>query len=142
MKSIAPNNKKASVFGKTTKFACLLMLIFSVFALNSCSRDDDPSDNDFFAGTYRGNLTYNDGSTSVIKENGSVFVTKIGSATKYNFRFSDGIPDINGIEFEKQGDNVMVSVGSTATSYIRIDKNELKIMYNTNGKTWTANANR
>ena len=141
MKRIAFKTK-TSIFRKTAKFAGLLMLIFSVFALSSCSRDDDPSDNDFFAGTYRGTLTYGDGTTSITKENGSVFVTKIGSATKYNFRFSDGIPDINGIEFQKEGDNTMVMVGSTATSYIRIDNKDLKILYINNGKTWTANAAR
>ncbi len=42
---------------------------------------------------------------------GSVFVTKIASGTKYNFAFSDKIPDLNGVEFEKKGDNTLVSVG-------------------------------
>lgn len=144
MKSIALNTKTA-IFRKTAKFARLLMLILSVFALSSCSRDDDPSDNDFFAGTYRGTLTY-DGiggpSPDITASNGSVFVTKIGSATKYNFRFSNGIPDINGIEFRKEGDNTMVMVGSTTTSYIRITNNNLTILYSTNGQTWTADATR
>ena len=144
MKSIALNTK-TTIWRKAAKFAGILMLIFSVFALNSCSRDDDPSDNDFFAGTYRGTLTY-DGiggpSPDITASNGSVFVTKIGSATKYNFRFSNGIPDINGIEFRKEGDNTMVMVGSTTTSYIRITNNNLTILYSTNGQTWTADATR
>lgn len=142
MKSMATDNRKGSIFGQSAKFAGLLMLIFSVFALNSCSRDDDPSDNDFFAGTYRGTLTYVDGTTNINTSSGNVFVTKIGSATKYNFRFSDGIPDINGIDFQKEGDNTMVMIGSNANYYIRIDNRTLKVMYNNNGKTWTANANR
>src|SRR5690606_31459239 len=141
MKRIAFKTK-TSIFRKTAKFAGVLMLIFSVFALSSCSRDDDPSDNDNFAGTYRGTLTYDDGTTSITKENGSGFVTKSGSATKDNFRFSDGSPDINGIEIQKQGHNTVVMLRPAPTSYIRIDNKDLKIFYSNHGKTWTANANR
>lgn len=124
------------------KFLGLFLIVLSIFTTVSCSRDDDPADNDFFAGTYNGSISYNDGSTNISKDNGSVFVTKIASGTKYNFRFSDSIPDLNGVEFEKQGDNVLVMVGSTATSYIRINNNDLTIFYSSNGKTWTANAKR
>ncbi|QDP86661.1 hypothetical protein FNJ88_08095 [Chryseobacterium sp. SNU WT5] len=113
-----------------------------MFAISSCRSDDDPVDNDFFAGTYKGSIAYNDVSTDLSKDNGSVFVTKIASGTKYNFRFSDGIPDLNGVEFNKQGDNVLVMVGSTGTAYIRIDNNTLKIAYTKDGKTWTANCTR
>lgn len=120
-----------------------MLVVFTAVSFTSCSRDDDPANNDFFAGTYKGNIMYNDGgSTNINQANGSVFVTKIASGTKYNFAFSDSIPDLNGVEFEKQGDNVLVSVGSTATSYIRIDNNELKILYAKDGKTWTANCTR
>ncbi|SFB80503.1 hypothetical protein [Kaistella jeonii] len=131
------NSKKS-----TLKFLGLFILLFSFISLTSCRNDDDPADNDFFAGTYNGSISYNDGSTTISKDNGSVFVTKIASGTKYNFRFSDGIPDLNGVEFKKEGDHILVSVGSTATSYIRIDSNDLKILYVADGKTWTANGKR
>lgn len=125
------------------KYLSLFLMVFSMFALTSCSRNDDPADNDFFAGTYKGNVSYNDGgSTKISSNNGSVFVTKIGSGTKYNFTFSDGIPDLNGIEFQKSGDNIMVSIGATGTSYIRIDNKTLKMLFIKDGKTWTANATR
>lgn len=138
---------KSTTLKKTTlrnalKFFGLFVLVFSLFAVSSCRSDDDPVDNDFFAGTYNGSISYNDGSTTISKDNGSVFVTKIASGTKYNFRFSDGIPDLNGVEFKKEGDNILVMVGGTATSYIRIDNNELKILYFADGKTWTANCTR
>lgn len=121
----------------------LMLLIFTVLSFSSCSKDDDPADNDFFAGTYKGSVSYNDGgSTNTNTDAGSVFVTKIASGTKYNFTFSNGIPSLNGIEFSKQGDNTLVMVGSTATSYIRIDNNTLKILYIQDGKTWTANCTR
>lgn len=120
-----------------------MLLFLTVTTISSCSDDDDPANNDFFAGTYRGSVSYNDGgSTSISTNNGSVFVTKIASGTKYNFAFSDSIPDLNGIEFEQKGDNTLVMIGSTATSYIRIDNNELKILFIKDGKTWTANCTR
>ncbi|REC48953.1 hypothetical protein [Chryseobacterium pennipullorum] len=120
----------------------LMLLIFTAWSLTSCDKDDDPTNNDFFAGTYKGSVSYKDGSTDINTDNGSVFVTKIASGTKYNFGFSNSIPDLNGIEFEKKGDNSLVMIGSTATSYIRIDNNELKILYIKDGKTWTANCTR
>lgn len=120
------------------------MLIFcTAITISSCSDDDDPANNDFFAGTYKGSVSYNDGgSTNISTNDGSVFVTKIASGTKYNFAFSNSIPNLNGIEFEQKGDNTLVMIGSTGTSYIRIDNNELKILYIKDGKTWTANCTR
>ena len=138
---------KSTTLKKTTlrnalKFFGLFVLVFSLFAVSSCRSDDDPVDNDFFAGTYNGSISYNDGSSTISKDNGSVFVTKIASGTKYNFRFSDGIPDLNGVEFKQEGDNVLVMVGSTESAYIRIDNNTLKIAYTRDGKIWTANGSR
>ncbi|QFG52209.1 hypothetical protein [Chryseobacterium sp.] len=118
------------------------ILILSLFVIVSCSRDDDPADNDFFAGTYNGSISYVDGSNNINTADGKVFVTKIASGTKYNFKFSNGIPDLNGIEFQQTGDNTLVSVGSTGTSYIKIDNNDLDIFYTKDGKTWTANCTR
>lgn len=121
----------------------LMLFVFTALSFWSCSKDDDPVDNDFFAGTYKGSVSYNDGgSTNTSTNDGSVFVTKIASGTKYNFTFSNGIPSLNGVEFSQQGDHTLVMVGSTATSYIRIDNNTLKILYIQDGKTWTANCTR
>jgi hypothetical protein len=119
-----------------------LLVIFAVTSFSSCSRDDDPTNNDFFAGTYKGSISYHDDGSDISTDNGSVFVTKIASGTKYNFAFSNSIPDLNGIEFNQQGDHTLVMVGSTGTSYIRIDNNELKILYLKDGRTWTANCTR
>lgn len=119
-----------------------MLVIFTAVSFTSCSDDDDPADNDFFAGTYKGNISYTDGSTNISENHGEVFVTKIASNTKYNFSFSNSIPDLNGIEFQKQGDNTLINVGSTATTLIRIDNNDLEIFYTKDGKTWTANCTR
>jgi hypothetical protein len=128
---------------KAIKILGLFLLTFFVITtVASCSDDDDPANNDFFAGTYRGNVAYTGGGENISSNDGSVFVTKIASGTKYNFAFSNGIPDLNGVEFNQQGDNTLVMVGSTATTYIRIDNNDLKILYTKDGKTWTANCTR
>ena len=125
------------------KYFGFFLLAFSMLTLVSCSRDDDPADNDFFAGTYKGSVSYSDGGTTNIStSDGSVFVTKIASGTKYNFTFSNSIPALTGIEFENKGDNSMVMIGSTETSYIRITNNKLEILYLKDGKRWTANATR
>ena len=124
------------------KILGLFVLMFAAFSLTSCSDDDDPVDNDFFAGTYRGSISYTDADNNISTDNGEVFVTKIASGTKYNFKFSNGIPDLNGLEFNKQGDNTLVWVGSNAAVYVRIDNNDLKMFYTSDGKTWTANCTR
>ncbi|MDR6515997.1 hypothetical protein [Chryseobacterium camelliae] len=128
---------------KAIKILGLFMLVFfTALSFTSCSDDDDPANNDFFAGTYRGSVSYKEGSNTISANDGSVFVTKIASGTKYNFAFSNNIPDLNGVEFQQTGDNTLVMVGSNATTYIRIDNNELKIFYTRDGKTWTANCTR
>ncbi|MBD3903852.1 hypothetical protein NAL32_02190 [Chryseobacterium sp. Ch-15] len=124
------------------KILGVFMLLFTAFSLSSCNNDDDPADNDFFAGTYKGSISYNDNDNNIATDNGEVFVTKIASGTKYNFRFSNGIPDLNGLEFQKQGDNTLVMVNSNALVYVRIDNNELKMIYTADGKTWRANCTR
>lgn len=121
--------------------ASLALIFFGALSLSSC-RNDDPVDNDFFAGTYNGSISYNDGSTNNSTDNGKVFVTKIASGTKYNFAFSNGIPNLNGIEFQKTGDHTLINIGSNATALIKIDNNNLNILYIKDGKTWTANCNR
>ena len=124
------------------KILGVFVLLFTVTSITSCRSDDDPADNDFFAGTYKGSISYTNDQNNIATDNGEVFVTKIASGTKYNFRFSNGIPDLNGLEFEKQGDNTLVMINSTALVYVRIDNNELKMLYTADGKTWRANCTR
>ncbi len=124
------------------KILGVFVLLFAVTSITSCRSDDDPADNDFFAGTYKGSISYTDDQNNISTDNGEVFVTKIASGTKYNFRFSNGIPDLNGLEFEKQGDNTLVMINSNALVYVRIDNNELKMLYTADGKTWRANCTR
>lgn len=80
----------------------LHIVLFSAFltvVFVTCKKSDDPANNDFFAGTYRGSISYANGTSNISNTTtGKVFVTKIASGTKYNFAFSDNIPDLNGME--------------------------------------------
>lgn len=115
------------------------ILCLSIFVFTACSDDDDPANNDFFIGRYNGSVSYSADGENKSNDNGHVQVVKVGD--KYNFLFSDNIPNITGIEIEKN-DNTAVMIGSTETHYIRINASKLTILYLKDGATWTANADR
>lgn len=117
-----------------------LVSIFALFMFTACSDDDDPSDNDLFVGTYKGNVSYVSSDKNVNNADGNVRVVKVGD--KYNFIFSDNIPNITGVEFKQEDANYSINVGGSDLSYIRINANTLKIFYVVDGQTWTANAKR
>ena len=117
---------------------CLSIVAFSSI---SCSKKDDPADNDLFVGTYKGKISYSDGKEKKAADNGSVTVVKAGN--DYYFRFSDGIPDLKGVSFKKEGDNTLVNIDlQKGVKLIRIDASSLKILYTQDGKIWTANGDR
>lgn len=123
-------------------FGMLLgILMFSSFAFVSCSDDDSPADNDIFVGTYDGTISYDNGDGDPIYAgNGSVTVVKAGN--NYNFVFSNGIPDITGVEFERDGE-MLVNVNSSDIQYIRVTASTLQILYTENeDDVWTANCER
>lgn len=115
------------------------ILCLSIFVFAACSDDDDPADSDFFIGRYNGKVSYTSSGETKSNDNGHVQVVKVGN--NYNFLFSDDIPDITGVEIEKN-DNTAVMVGSTETHYIRINASKLTVLYLKNGATWTADADR
>ena len=117
---------------------CLSLVAFSCI---SCSKNDDPADNDLFIGTYKGKVSYSDSQQKKSADNGAVTVIKTGN--DYYFRFSDGIPDLKGVSFKKEGDNTLVNIDlKDGVKLIRINASSLNILYTTDGKTWTANASR
>lgn len=118
------------------KFLGIALLATVVFT--ACSKDDDPANNDFFAGTYRGSVSYNDGDKNINQSNGSVFVTKVGD--RYDFKFSDNIPALTNIEMQRN-DNTLISIGDNA-GFIRIDEDDLNITFRKDGKVWGADCNR
>lgn len=123
------------------KIAALVGLVFLAF---SCSKDDDPSDNDFFVGTYKGMIAHKDkDGDKDTYEDGKITVVKVASKTKYNFEFSDGIPNLNGVEFRESGDNVLVNVDfEDGVQFVQIDASTLRIHYSKDGETWEANTTR
>ena len=121
------------------------LTLFSVICLSvlafSCKKNDDPADNDLFVGTYKGKISFLKGEEKKSFDNGSVTVVKTGN--DYYFRFSDGIEDLKGVSFKKQGDNTLVNVDlQDGLKVIRINASSLYILYTTDGKTWIANAKR
>ena len=117
---------------------CISLVAFSSI---SCSKNDDPADNDLFVGTYKGKISFLKGEEKKSFDNGSVTVVKTGN--NYYFRFSDGIEDLKGVSFKKEGDNRLVNIDfEDGVKYIKIDASSLTMLYTTDGKTWTANAKR
>ena len=102
---------------------CLSLVAFSCA---SCSKHDDPADNDLFVGTYKGKVSYSDSQQKKSADNGAVTVVKTGN--NYYFRFSDGIPDLKGVSFKKEGDNTLVNIDlKDGVKIIRINASSLNI---------------
>ncbi len=125
---------------KMMKFSLVALAAVLMIGVVSCSKDTDPADVDLFVGTYKGSISYvkgvEEGKTNA---NGSVTVAKVGST--YNFSFSDGIPALTGVKFEKKDDNTYVSIGSGLTG-ITITAKKLTMLVVKDGATWTANCSR
>ena len=124
-------------------FTVVTLICLSIVALSftSCSKKDDPADNDLFVGTYKGSISFSNGNEKKAVDNGSVTVVKAGN--DYYFRFSDGIEDLKGVSFKKEGDNTLLNVDfQDGVKYIKINASSLTMLYTTEGKTWTANAKR
>ncbi|WP_454937894.1 hypothetical protein [Capnocytophaga gingivalis] len=117
---------------------CISLVAFSSI---SCSKNDDPADNDLFVGTYKGKISFLKGEEKKSFDNGSVTIVKTGN--DYYFRFSDGIEDLKGVSFKKDGDNTLVNIDfQDGVKFIKINASSLTMLYTTEGKTWIANAKR
>lgn len=124
-------------------FTVVTLICLSIVALSftSCGKKYNPTKHDIFVGTYNGKISYSDNKDKKSADNGSVTVVKAGN--DYYFRFSDGIPDLKGVSFKKEGDNTLVNVDlKEGVKLIRINASSLNILYTEGGKTWTANASR
>ena len=125
---------------KITLVTLVCLFIVTFFSI-SCSKKDDPADNDIFVGKYKGSITYLSGKEKKSIDNGSVTVVKAGGS--YYFRFSDGIPDLKGVSFKKEGDHTLVNIDwKEGVKIIKINASSLNILYTKEGKIWTANAKR
>lgn len=114
--------------------------LFLSLLIASCSKDKGPQDSNLFIGTYKGPISYSSDDDNISIGEGRITVSNVDNI--YNFAFSDGIPNINNIRFESENDEYYINIGASVTSYIRINNEVLKILYISNGKTWTANCTR
>lgn len=115
------------------------LVIASMIVLIGCSKDDSPSDSDFFIGTYKGSISYANGDEKKSDDNGRVTVAKVGNS--YTFDFGSGIPNINNVKFEKKDDNTYVSIGEGLTG-ISVTASSLNILVVNDDGAWTANCKR
>lgn len=109
-----------------------------LLVMTSCSKDDDPKDNDLFIGTYNGKVSYTNGDNKISNDEGKVTITKVGD--NYNFIFSDDIPSIKDIKIKK-GENSF-EIGWDEASMIIIDESNLNIKMAKDGQAWSANCKR
>lgn len=120
----------------------IIAVICLTLAVVSCSKDDDPADNDLFVGTYEGSVSYLEDGSNISSDDSSVTVVKAGN--NYNFNFNEsGIPMLSGVEFKEDGDNTLINVDfEEGLHVIRITASSLNILYSKDGQTWTANCTR
>lgn len=116
------------------------LLLLGALVIASCSKKDDPTDNNLFVGTYKGKISYVKEGENKSTDDGKVTVVKVGN--NYNFVFSDGIPDLKGVEFKNEGSNAVVSIDEDAAKLIRITASKLIIGYAKDGAVWTADCDR
>lgn len=116
----------------------LAVISIGLIVLTSCSKDDDPKDNDLFIGTYKGKVSYTSGDETKSNNDGSVTVVKAGD--KYTFNFSDGIPSIKNKEIKK-GENDF-TLDWDEGSIITIDESNLTINMIKDGQFWSASCKR
>lgn len=125
-----------------TTIKLLSLLFITLFAFASCSKDDDPADNDLFIGKYEGTISFSstkEGDTDVERTTGSVTVTKVGNS--YSFNFSNGIPTIGNIVMEK-GDNNTIIFSDNGIGSITVTASDLDILFTKDGRSWTADCKR
>ncbi|MBZ4190653.1 hypothetical protein [Niabella beijingensis] len=118
------------------KFLSLALIVGTV-ALASCSKDDNPADNDLFVGTYSGTTSY----TGVPSGNGKVTVVKVGNTYKFDFRDNGDIPSITDVTIAK-GDEGYIGTANGYTGIIKFNANNLNIAVTKSGNNWTADCNR
>lgn len=116
----------------------LAVLSLGIIVLASCSKDDDPKDNDLFVDKYKGKVSYIKGTENISKNDGSVTVVKFGDS--YTFNFSDGIPSIKDKKIKKGENSFTLDWGEG--SIIIIDESNLTINMIKDGAMWTANCKR
>lgn len=120
------------------------VLLITTFIFTSCSKDDDPTDNDLFVGNYDGSVGYvdlEDSDANFSNDDSRVTVAKAGG-DNYNFIFSDSeIPNLMDVTMEKGSNNNLVFEDGEG-GFIRITASSLSMAYVRGSETWTADCSR
>ena len=118
----------------------LAVLLFTVFTISSCSKKDDPANNDLFVGTYTGKTGYL-ASGNATYADGKVRVTKVGNTYNFNFIDNGTIPSITGVTISK-GESGYVGTVNGYTGTINITASDLDIAVTKDGANWIADCKR
>lgn len=108
------------------------ILLFFAF---SCRNNENIADLNEFTGVFEGFIEYDFGELRIENPEGSVEVTEDGDS--YIFTFSDEIPEISGLEFERK-DNVIMNKDATEDFLIRLTPNTLQIIFSEGDEYWEA----
>lgn len=112
-----------------------------VFVFASCSKKDNPTDNDIFIGTYSGKTSYTKTGESVALADGKVTVSKLGNTYRFDFKDNGSIPAITGVTITK-GESGYIGTVNGYTGVINISASNLNIAVAKDGAAWTADCNR
>lgn len=115
--------------------------LFATLIFASCSKDDNPADNNLFVGTYTGNTGYTSTGNTVDYGPGKVTVVKVGDKYKFDFRDNGDIPSITDVVIAK-GDEGYIGTVNGYTGIIKFNANNLNIAVAKDGASWTADCNR
>jgi len=126
-----------------TKFLILSLVSLTFFSFMSCDDDepmimDDGSTTSLPAAvvtTYEGDLVYTSATGEVITAlDGEAEIRKSGSS--YIIEFSDGVPDLTGLNFNNEDGSYATVGGGSSVAGIVIDGDDLDIGATQNGNTW------
>ncbi len=115
--------------------------LFATFVFASCSKDDNPADNNLFVGTYTGNTGYTSGDNTVDYGPGKVTVVKVGDKYKFDFRDNGNISSITDVVIAK-GEEGYIGTVNGYTGVIKFNANNLNIAVAKDGAAWAADCNR
>lgn len=117
------------------KLLTTLSVCFLFFTLLSCSKNEsDSSENEELVATYTGQITFIEGTTYISNPKGTVKMVKRGDV--YDFRFSDGIPDLKDISLEEKDGLIKNTDFKDGERVVNLILNQLIVFYQRDSKTW------
>lgn len=134
--------KTLSSFSKTIFTAAIVL---SALVFMSCKKDAGTSSSPVPAEdltTYTGTLTYTSstGSTIANATTGKATIVKDGS--KYKITFSDSVPALEGLKFEKEDGEYVTITEDGSVAGIVIEDGDLDIGVTSGGNTWAFSGSR